>query len=117
GAQPGENGAAADGGATATGGATGTTGGSTGQTGSATPSTKPSGGTGATLPAGYSLVTNDRFHFSMALPSSFRMRPIDGYSGGAIWSESGGFPRVQVDFNGSPKDDAKAAWAAAVGGV
>ncbi|GHJ93177.1 hypothetical protein SNE510_26960 [Streptomyces sp. NE5-10] len=117
GAQPGENGAAADGGATATGGATGTTGGSTGQTGSATPSAKPSGGTGAALPAGYSLVTNDRFHFSMALPSSFRMRPIDGYDGGAIWSESGGFPRVQVDFNGSPKDDAKAAWAAAVGGV
>ncbi|MFB7279601.1 serine/threonine-protein kinase [Streptomyces hydrogenans] len=117
GAQPGENGTTADGGAAATGGTTGTTGASTGQTGSATPSAKPSTGTGAALPAGYALVTNDRFHFSMALPSSFRMRPIDGYSGGAIWSESGGFPRVQVDFNGSPKDDAKAAWAAAVGGV
>ncbi|MET9348234.1 serine/threonine-protein kinase [Streptomyces termitum] len=98
-------------------GATGSTGpdGTTGSTG-ATPTGGPSGGTAA-LPAGYALVTNDRFHFSMALPSSFRMRPIDGYSGGAIWSESGGFPRVQVDFNGSPKDDAKAAWLAALGGV
>ncbi|GHA66448.1 protein kinase [Streptomyces termitum] len=98
-------------------GATGSTGpdGTTGSTG-ATPTGGPSGGTAA-LPAGYTLVTNDRFHFSMALPASFRMRPIDGYSGGAIWSESGGFPRVQVDFNGSPKDDAKAAWLAALGGV
>ncbi|MFF6886453.1 protein kinase [Streptomyces sp. NPDC012421] len=121
-AQPGGDGAAADGGATATGGST------SGSTGSpdtsadptgTTPGTGPSGGTGggAALPAGYALVANDRFHFSMAMPSSFVMRPIDGYSGGAIWSESGGFPRVQVDFNGSPKDDAKAAWLAAVGGV
>ncbi|MFF2777755.1 serine/threonine-protein kinase [Streptomyces sp. NPDC058052] len=115
-AQPGGEGAAADGGAAATGGSTGSPGTSTGQTG-ATPSAKPSGGAGAALPAGYAMVTNDRFHFSMAMPSSFVMRPIDGYSGGAIWSESGGFPRVQVDFNGSPKDDAKAAWLAAVGGV
>ncbi|MFD8015591.1 protein kinase [Streptomyces sp. NPDC058955] len=115
-AQPGDNGGSADGGSTATGGATGTPGTSTGQTGT-TPTAKPSGGTGTALPAGYALVTNDRFHFSMAMPSSFVMRPIDGYSGGAIWSEKGGFPRVQVDFNGSPKDDAKAAWLAAVGGV
>ncbi|MGW4050086.1 protein kinase domain-containing protein [Streptomyces sp. NPDC004779] len=121
-AQPGGDGAAADGGAAATGGAT------DGSTGSPDPSTDPTGttpsaepsagsGTGATLPAGYKLVTNDRFRFSMGMPSSFVMRPIDGYSGGAIWSEKGGFPRVQVDFNGSPKDDAKAAWLAAVGGV
>ncbi|MFE5791807.1 protein kinase [Streptomyces sp. NPDC056503] len=118
GAQPGANGSTGDGGSTGSTGANGSTGTSTGQTGT-TPTGKPSDGTGtgAALPAGYTLVTNDRFHFSMALPSSFSMRPIDGYSGGAIWSESGGFPRVQVDFNASPKDDAKAAWLAAVGGV
>ncbi|MFJ5706261.1 protein kinase [Streptomyces sp. NPDC093105] len=115
-AQPGDNGGSADGGPAATGGATGTPGTSPGQTGTP-PTAKPSGGTGTALPAGYTLVTNDRFHFSMGMPSSFVMRPIDGYSGGAIWSEKGGFPRVQVDFNGSPKDDAKAAWLAAVGGV
>ncbi|MGW6540175.1 protein kinase domain-containing protein [Streptomyces sp. NPDC055011] len=119
-AQPGGDGAAADGGTAETGGstdgATDTPDASTDPTG-ATPGTKPSGGTGAALPAGYKLVANDRFRFSMGMPSSFVMRPIDGYSGGAIWSEKGGFPRVQVDFNGSPKDDAKAAWLAAVGGV
>lgn len=125
GTQPGDNGATGDDGSTGangangtggTSGATGTPGTSTGQTGG-TPGTTPSGGTGPVLPAGYSLVTNDRFHFSMAMPAGFTMRPIDGYSGGAIWSESGGFPRVQVDFNASPKDDAKAAWLAAMGGV
>ncbi|MFF8411398.1 serine/threonine-protein kinase [Streptomyces omiyaensis] len=115
GTQPGGDGASGSA-ATGTGGATGTPGTSTGQTGT-TPTGTPGGGTGAALPAGYAVVTNDRFHFSMAMPSSFVMRPIEGYSGGAIWSESGGFPRVQVDFNGSPKDDAKAAWLAAVGGV
>ncbi|MFD4372792.1 serine/threonine-protein kinase [Streptomyces sp. NPDC058486] len=130
GTQPGENGSATEGGSTGTEGTEGTTTGtpgtSTGQTGGTPgtdPGAQPSGGTGtgtgpgAALPAGYSLVTNDRFHFSMAMPSSFTMRAIDGYKGGAIWSENGGFPRVQVDFNASPKDDAKAAWAAALGGV
>ncbi|NML50445.1 protein kinase [Streptomyces sp. R302] len=116
GSQPGDTGASDNGGANGANGATGAT---TGRTGTATPSAKPSGGTGtgAALPAGYTLVTNDRFKFSMAMPASFSMRPIDGYSGGAIWSESGGFPRVQVDFNASPKDDARAAWLAAVGAV
>ncbi|MFC9729181.1 serine/threonine-protein kinase [Streptomyces roseolus] len=115
GSRPGETGTSDNGGAN---GANGATGASTGQTGT-TPTAKPSGGTGtgAALPAGYTLVTNDRFNFSMAMPASFSMRPIDGYSGGAIWSESGGFPRVQVDFNASPKDDARAAWLAAVGAV
>ncbi|MEU3605247.1 protein kinase [Streptomyces sp. NPDC035033] len=118
GAQPGADGSTGDNGTDGAGGAAanGSTDGSTGQTGT-TPTAKPSGGTGPALPAGYKTVTNDRFHFSMAMPSGFTMRPIDGYSGGAIWSENGGFPRVQVDFNASPKDDAKAAWLAAVGSV
>ncbi|MFF9068989.1 protein kinase [Streptomyces sp. NPDC014891] len=107
GAQPGDTGSD---GATGGDGATGATasGGSNG-TGT-TPSGKPGGGTGTQLPAGYTLVTNDRFHFSMAMPGDFTLRPIPGYSGGAIFSKSGGFPRVQVDFNASPKDNAAAAW-------
>ncbi|MFI0984035.1 serine/threonine-protein kinase [Streptomyces exfoliatus] len=105
GAQPGDTGST---GSTGANGTTGSTGGSNGT--GVTPSGKPSGGTGAQLPAGYTLVTNERFHFSMAMPSTFRVRSIPGYSGGGIWSESGGFPRIQVDFNASPKDDAAAAW-------
>lgn len=104
GAQPGDTGA------TGSTGADGTTG-STGSTGNGvTPSGKPGGGKGTRLPAGYTLVTNERFHFSMAMPSGFEVRSIPGYSGGGIFSESGGFPRIQVDFNASPKDDAAAAW-------
>ncbi|MFJ5094390.1 protein kinase [Streptomyces sp. NPDC088557] len=94
---------------------TGTTGGSNGK--GVTPSGTTDGGTGTSLPAGYALVTNARFHFSMAMPANFRMRAIPGYDGGAIFSESGGFPRIQVDFNGSPKDDAAAAWELAKLGV
>ncbi|MFH9722759.1 protein kinase [Streptomyces sp. NPDC017254] len=104
GAQPGDTGT--DGST----GANGTTG-STGSNGNGvTPSGKPGGSTGTRLPAGYTLVTNKRFHFSMAMPSTFEVRSIPGYSGGGIFSDSGGFPRIQVDFNASPKDDAAAAW-------
>ncbi|RST01942.1 serine/threonine protein kinase [Streptomyces sp. WAC05374] len=81
---------------------------------------KPSGGTGAgtgtgaaTLPSGYAMVSDDRFHFTMAMPSNFRMTGIAGQNSGGIFSQSGGFPRVQVDFTDSPGDDAAAAWAAA----
>ncbi|MFD3536001.1 serine/threonine-protein kinase [Streptomyces sp. NPDC058664] len=105
GAQPGDDGAT---GSTGTDGTTGSTGATNGS--GVTPSGTPGGGAAAKLPAGYSLVTNKRFHFSMAMPSTFRVRSIPGYSGGGIFSESGGFPRVQVDFNASPKDDAAAAW-------
>ncbi|MFE1234281.1 protein kinase [Streptomyces sp. NPDC058745] len=94
-------------------------GGSAGQSG--TPSGKPStGGPGAggtQLPAGYTMVTNDRFHFTMAMPASFRMTGIAGQDSGGIFSANGGFPRVQVDFNASPKDDAASAWRAAQLGV
>ncbi|MFE0734065.1 serine/threonine-protein kinase [Streptomyces sp. NPDC058855] len=113
GAEPGDTGTSGPADATGSAGPTGQTGGRTG----VTPSDKPGGGTGSTLPAGYTLVTNDRFHFTMAMPASFRLRPIKGYSDGGVFSESGGFPRIQVDYNASPKDDAKAAWAAAVTGV
>ncbi|MER8237105.1 protein kinase [Streptomyces sp. NPDC094049] len=94
---------------------TGTTGGSSGD--GVTPSGNTDGGTGTSLPDGYALVSNARFHFSMAMPADFRAHAIPGYDGGAIFRGSDGFPRVQVDFNGSPKDDAEAAWELAKLGV
>ncbi|MFJ9827398.1 protein kinase [Streptomyces sp. NPDC101160] len=76
------------------------------------------GGGGAKLPAGYVMVTNDRFHFSMAMPASFRLTAIAGQNSGGIFNAAAGaFPRVQVDFNDSPKDDAAAAWRAALAAV
>ncbi|KQX59650.1 serine/threonine protein kinase [Streptomyces sp. Root66D1] len=116
GVQPGDSGSN---GSTGANGTTGATDGANGTNGNGvTPSGKPGGGAGgAQLPAGYALVTNARFHFSMAMPANFRMRAIPGYSGGGVFSESGGFPRIQVDFNGSPKDDAASAWELAKIGV
>ncbi|MEU1213678.1 serine/threonine-protein kinase [Streptomyces sp. NPDC005790] len=66
------------------------------------------------LPAGYKTVTDKRFHFSMAMPGTFELDGIAGQNSGGIYNADGGFPRVQVDYNSSPKDDAKAAWAGAV---
>ncbi|BAU85527.1 serine/threonine protein kinase [Streptomyces laurentii] len=79
---------------------------------------KNSGGKGgddsAALPDGYQQVTNSRFHFTMAMPKSFRLTAIAGRNSGGIFNaSSGSFPRVQVDFNDSPRDDAAAAWNAA----
>ncbi|MFI6286973.1 serine/threonine-protein kinase [Streptomyces sp. NPDC051018] len=72
---------------------------------------QPKGG----LPDGYELVSNDRFRFTMAMPEGFTMTDIAGVNSGGIFNaEKGAFPRVQVDFNDSPLDDAAAAWAAAV---
>ncbi|MEV4330251.1 protein kinase [Streptomyces sp. NPDC049597] len=84
---------------------------------------QPSGdgsGTGAgkdALPAGYVMVSNDQFHFTMAMPEKFRMTGIAGRNSGAKFSVDGGVPRVQVDFTASPGGDAAAAWSAAVLGV
>ncbi|MGA5641386.1 protein kinase domain-containing protein [Streptomyces cinereoruber] len=113
GVQPGGEGADGSAGTDGTTGSTGTTGGGNGTT----PSGKPDGGTGTQLPAGYTLVTSDRFHFSMAMPANFRMSTIPGYSLGGIFSANGGFPRVQVDYNNSPKDNAASAWELAKVGV
>ncbi|WP_069171115.1 serine/threonine-protein kinase [Streptomyces griseus] len=66
------------------------------------------------LPAGYKKVTGKRFHFTMAMPANFRLAGIAGQNSGGIYNADGGFPRVQVDYNSSPKDDAAAAWAGAV---
>ncbi|MFJ9181547.1 serine/threonine-protein kinase [Streptomyces anulatus] len=70
---------------------------------------------GDALPAGYEKVTDDRFRFTMAMPGGFKRTAIAGTNSGGIYNdERGSFPRVQVDFNSSPKDDAAAAWRGAV---
>ncbi|GGU68880.1 serine/threonine protein kinase [Streptomyces cavourensis] len=70
------------------------------------------------LPAGYRTVTDDRFRFTMAMPGNFKRTAIAGANSGGIYNAGrGSFPRVQVDFNNSPKDDAAAAWRGAVAGT
>ncbi|WP_326767281.1 protein kinase [Streptomyces sp. NBC_01591] len=69
------------------------------------------------LPAGFKLVTNKRFHFSMAMPEKFRFDRTSGIDSGAIYNVDGGFPRIQVDYTDSPGGDAAAAWNAAKAAV
>ncbi|WP_097971744.1 serine/threonine-protein kinase [Streptomyces sp. gb14] len=70
---------------------------------------------GDSLPAGYKEISDTRFHFTMAMPEDFRRTAIAGTNSGGIYNAGqGSFPRVQVDFNSSPKDDAAAAWRGAV---
>ncbi|MFF5895170.1 serine/threonine-protein kinase [Streptomyces argenteolus] len=66
------------------------------------------------LPSGYKAVTSKQFHFSVAMPGDFKFDAIAGQNSGAIYNADGGFPRIQIDYNASPKDDAAAAWAGAV---
>ncbi|MCH0542230.1 serine/threonine protein kinase [Streptomyces sp. MUM 203J] len=77
----------------------------------------PGDGDGEKLPEGYGLVTNDRFHFSIAMPENFRQTAIAGRNSGAVFSVDGGFPRLQVDYTDSPGGDAAAAWRAAMTAV
>ncbi|MGP9019108.1 serine/threonine-protein kinase [Streptomyces sp. BR1] len=85
----------------------------------ATPGTGPGNGNGNTagLPNGYTMVTDADFHFSMAMPAGFHRTGTAGENSGGIYSANGGFPRVQVDFNNSPSDDAKRAWLELAGAV
>ncbi|MDJ1135943.1 serine/threonine-protein kinase [Streptomyces iconiensis] len=63
------------------------------------------------LPGGYAKVTDGRFHFSMALPGGWKRTGIAGQnSGGKYSAPGGGYPRIQIDFNSSPLDDAAGAW-------
>ncbi|MFG2984261.1 serine/threonine-protein kinase, partial [Streptomyces sp. NPDC048258] len=68
------------------------------------------GGAGGGLPAGYAVVTELGFHFSMAMPAGFHQTGIAGENSGGIYSRDGGFPRIQVDYNAKPGDDARSAW-------
>ncbi|MFE1899071.1 serine/threonine-protein kinase [Streptomyces yangpuensis] len=77
------------------------------------------GGAGGAVPAGFVMVTEPGFHFSMAMPEGFKRTGTAGDNSGGIFSRDGGFPRIQVDFTDKPGDDAALAWvklAPAVGG-
>ncbi|MFJ7271577.1 serine/threonine-protein kinase [Streptomyces sp. NPDC099050] len=64
------------------------------------------------LPPGYAQVNDPGFHFAMGMPEDFKQTGVIGKNDGVIYSRDGGFPRIQIDFNSSPKDDARAAWLA-----
>ncbi|GCD36890.1 serine/threonine protein kinase [Streptomyces chrestomyceticus JCM 4735] len=72
---------------------------------------KPGGdGKDKALPQGYGTVSHPGFHFAVALPSGWKQTDTAGQNSGAIFSASGGFPRVQIDYNAKPGSDAAAAW-------
>ncbi|WP_238783455.1 serine/threonine-protein kinase [Streptomyces monomycini] len=62
------------------------------------------------VPQGYGTVSHPGFHFAVALPSGWKQTDTAGQNSGAIYSASGGFPRVQIDYNAKPGSDAAAAW-------
>ncbi|MBB5939624.1 serine/threonine-protein kinase [Streptomyces zagrosensis] len=78
---------------------------------------KKNSGVPAGIPQGYEPVSDGKFHFAMTLPKGWERRPIPGYSGGGVYSASGGFPRVQVDFNAKPLPNAAEAWRGAEPGA
>ncbi|MEV0602785.1 serine/threonine-protein kinase [Streptomyces sp. NPDC050315] len=65
---------------------------------------------GDALPDGFKKISSGRFHFTMAMPQGWKQTGTAGQNSGGIYSASGGFPRIQVDFNSKPSDDAAAAW-------
>ncbi|MFD6987527.1 serine/threonine-protein kinase [Streptomyces sp. NPDC059943] len=69
-----------------------------------------SGSDGKGVPEDFKTVTDKQFHFSMAMPEDFKRTGTAGESSGGIYSEDGEFPRIQVDFNAKPTNDAKRAW-------
>ncbi|MFJ6751473.1 serine/threonine-protein kinase [Streptomyces sp. NPDC091266] len=62
------------------------------------------------LPKGYGSVSNGQFRFAMAMPKGFKKTGTAGQGSGAIYSGSGGFPRIQIDYNAKPGSDAAASW-------
>ncbi|GLX39200.1 hypothetical protein Sros01_52730 [Streptomyces roseochromogenus] len=75
------------------------------------------GNPGGALPAGFSTVTDLRYHFSMGMPEGFHQTDTAGQDSGAIYNRDGGFPRIQVDYTDSPGSDARAAWMEIAPGV
>ena len=62
------------------------------------------------LPKGYRFVTNERFHFTIAMPEQWRYTGVAGVNSGAKYADPSGNTRVQVDFSSSPKKDAAETW-------
>ncbi|GGX78671.1 serine/threonine-protein kinase [Streptomyces hiroshimensis] len=77
-----------------------------------------SGGRGADADiAGFKHIENDDYHFGIAVPEGWKQTGTAGEHSGAIYSASGGFPRIQVDFGSEPKPDAVKAWRDAESGA
>ncbi|GAA0483728.1 serine/threonine-protein kinase [Streptomyces sp. NPDC046215] len=55
-------------------------------------------------------VENDEYHFGIEMPKGWKQTGTAGEHSGAIYSASGGFPRLQVDFGDEPRSDAVASW-------
>ncbi|MCA1221216.1 serine/threonine-protein kinase [Streptomyces sp. 8L] len=84
---------------------------SAGTSGSGAGKASPSGGaSGSGVLAGFTTVSDKQFRFSMAMPKGFHKTGTAGQSSGGIFSAHGGFPRIQVDFTGSPTQNAVVAW-------
>ncbi|MCZ7433024.1 protein kinase domain-containing protein [Streptomyces sp. WMMC1477] len=117
-----DGGSSGDGGTDGDSGARGNTGddgangaedtGGTGEPGGAGEDQGGNGGEpGDGLPDGYIMVTDDRFHFSMAMPEGWSRVDIAGRNSGGIYAaEKGGVPSVQVDYTSTPTDSAMSAW-------
>ncbi|MEV6568222.1 serine/threonine-protein kinase [Streptomyces kronopolitis] len=65
---------------------------------------------GKAVPDGFAEVSNGGYHFRMAMPKGFHQTGTAGQGSGVIYSASGGFPRVQIDYNAKPGTDAAASW-------
>ncbi|MGW7491029.1 protein kinase domain-containing protein [Streptomyces sp. NPDC054786] len=65
---------------------------------------------GKAVPGGFAELSNGKFHFRMAMPKGFKQTATAGQGSGAIYSASGGFPRIQIDYNAKPGADAAASW-------
>ncbi|MGK5732350.1 protein kinase domain-containing protein [Streptomyces sp. URMC 124] len=83
---------------------------------SVTASTSTSG-SASTSASGFKRIDNDEYHFEIALPEGWKQTGTAGDHSGAIYSASGGFPRVQVDFSSEPTSDAVKAWREAESGA
>lgn len=75
------------------------------------PEEKPEKKPKSEVPEGYERKSDSRFHFSMALPKEWKRTGVAGQnSGGKYAASEGGYPRIQIDYNSKPTDDAAAAW-------
>ncbi|MCE7078746.1 protein kinase [Streptomyces sp. ST2-7A] len=82
------------------------------------PATSDPGGDGAEgdgaegdVPDGFTVITNERYRFSLALPDGWAQTGTAGRDSGAIHSAPGGGPpKVQVDFTPTPQANAESSW-------
>ncbi|MFF0723508.1 serine/threonine-protein kinase [Streptomyces sp. NPDC004134] len=63
-----------------------------------------SGKDSAGAPDGYATLTEPEFKFSVALPDGWKRTSTSPGGGGAIFSGSSSFPRVQIDFTSQPNN-------------